>query len=584
MILSGNKHPVIALELSKMTSGNRHRIKASEFSKIASGNRRSVTTSEFSYFARLALVGFVFLSLGSIFLSNAAGFEGLDNLSDNGSLQTSFDSESVDLLSWLTLSELDGASAGNDCWGYVSPAGREYAIMGTSSSTVFVEITDPTNVQVIGIIAGPNSSWRDIKVYGQYAYAGTEGGGGIQVIDLSQIDSGTVTLAGSFASGNTHNVAIDTISGYLYRSGSLLIYDLNANPTSPPNVGSWSSSHDMQVVTYTSGPYAGKQVAFCCTGSTGAVHIVDVTDKSNTTVMCQVTLPNASYSHQAWLSEDYQYLYVNDESDEPPLPTTTYIIDVSDLNNAFLAGSFTNGNPAIGHNLYVKDNLIFEANYTSGLRVFDATDPLNPVEVAWFDTYDSDDNASYNGLWSNYPFFPSGTVIGSDMQKGLFVWDVHPGAIETPTSTPTATPTATSDPNYINLSVSPASVSGDGIVKLSWECDFTTWNYEGDPVNVYLAAVMNPEVCDYVSSIADAKKGDKIYFFGHGMKPSKTLEGPTYRNVRFPPAPLSGSKNFKLPTGAAFAGNWKFAIYFVYSGGRGPVRTDGKPVENSGRF
>jgi hypothetical protein len=66
--------------------------------------------------------------------------------------------------------------------------------------------------------------------------------------------------------------------------------------------------------------------------------------------------------------------------------------------------------------------MIFEANYRSGLRVFDAADPLAPVEAAFFDTYPDDDNANYNGLWGVYPYFPSGTIIGSDIEKGLFVW------------------------------------------------------------------------------------------------------------------------------------------------------------------
>ena len=70
-------------------------------------------------------------------------------------------------------------------------------------------------------------------------------------------------------------------------------------------------------------------------------------------------------------------------------------------------------------------DLIFEANYTSGLRVFDASDRLRPVEIAYFDTWPDDDSVNYSGLWSTYPFFPSGTVIGSDRQRGLFVWTLE---------------------------------------------------------------------------------------------------------------------------------------------------------------
>ncbi|MFT5206007.1 MAG: hypothetical protein ACI9GC_001315, partial [Phycisphaerales bacterium] len=88
-----------------------------------------------------------------------------------------FDSENVVLHSWLPLNELDGADSGNDSWGYVSPSGREYALMGTSSGTVVVEITNPGNAQVIASLNGPNSLWRDIKTYGTYMYCVSEGGG-----------------------------------------------------------------------------------------------------------------------------------------------------------------------------------------------------------------------------------------------------------------------------------------------------------------------------------------------------------------------------------------------------------------------
>src|SRR5438552_171953 len=57
------------------------------------------------------------------------------------------------------------------------------------------------------------------------------------------------------------------------------------------------------------------------------------------------------------------------------------------------------------------------------LHVFDrAASSIKPTQVAFFDTWPEDDNTNYNGLWNNYPYFASGTVIGSDIEKGLFVW------------------------------------------------------------------------------------------------------------------------------------------------------------------
>ncbi|MHC5002471.1 MAG: choice-of-anchor B family protein, partial [Planctomycetota bacterium] len=95
---------------------------------------------------------------------------------------------------------------------------------------------------------------------------------------------------------------------------------------------------------------------------------------------------------------------------------------VSDLTDPVQVSTFTNGSTAITHNLYTLGNLVFAANYRSGLRVIDVSNPVSPSEVAFFDTYPENDGVNFNGLWSNYPYFPSGTIIGSDREKGLFVW------------------------------------------------------------------------------------------------------------------------------------------------------------------
>ncbi|QDV06230.1 LVIVD repeat protein [Planctomycetes bacterium Poly30] len=354
-----------------------------------------------------------------------------------------FAAQGVRLESWLTLGDLGGANdSGNDCWGYVSPSGREYALIGTSNATVIVEVTDPANAQVIERIDGPSSLWRDVKVYRDRAYAVSEGGSGIQVINLSNVDAGVVTLENTITgqgTNATHNVVIDEVSGYLYRTGGagngLRIYSL-ANPGSPQFVGSWNSRyvHDAQVVTYTSGPYAGRQIAYCCSGfnngsgDTG-LSVLDVTNKSNIQSLSQVAYPDRRYSHQGWLSADRTRFYLGDELDERGgiNTTVTRVFDVSNPSNVTFTGSFDNGVSSISHNMYERDGYLYQANYTSGLRIFDiASSPDNPEEIAFFDTAPDLTAESFNGLWSCYPNFPSGTVIGSDLERGLFVWTVDP--------------------------------------------------------------------------------------------------------------------------------------------------------------
>ena len=367
----------------------------------------------------------------------------------SGQGQVNFTSNGVQLMGWVPVSDFDPTfGSGNDCWGYTSPSGREYAIMGLNAGTGWVEVTDPGSPSMVAVHPGPNSTWHDIKCYAEHAYVVSEGGMGIQVYDMSNIDSGVVTHVGDFGGGGctdqSHNVAINEDSGFLYRTGGsgspcpggpqgLVFYDLS-NPASPSFVGSWEDRyvHDAQVVTWDiAGPHFGKELAFCAAetssgGGSPSLHIVDVSNKASPTVLGSLTYSNSAFSHQLWLSEDKTTVYQNDELDESNFgfSTRTRIMNVTNLTNPTVSGFFTTGTPAIDHNLYVHNNRIYEANYRSGLRIFDNTNPLSPVEVAWFDTYPADDDTAFNSLWSNYPFFPSGTVIGSDREKGLMIFYV----------------------------------------------------------------------------------------------------------------------------------------------------------------
>ncbi len=344
-----------------------------------------------------------------------------------------FPSQNVELMSHIPLSGFpSNPGNGNDCWGYVSPSGREYALMGVSNAMVVVEITDPANPVIVQSMSHSNSLWGDVKVYGEYCYVVNEGGGGMDVIDLSNVDGGVVTLVQRFTGGglaSSHDVAIDTDSGFAYVCGSnlnggrIVAIDL-ANPENPVVVGQISSGqgayvHDAQAVTYTKGLYSGREIVFAAVGGTG-LDIYDVTNKSNMFRMSRTTYPNLSYAHQCWASEDRQYLYLDDELDGV---NETVILDISDLNDPVIAGTYNSGVSATDHNLYIQDGFIYEADYRSGVRIFCADDPVNPLQVGWFDTYPENDNAGFDGAWSVYPFFPSGTVIISDINRGLFVVD-----------------------------------------------------------------------------------------------------------------------------------------------------------------
>jgi choice-of-anchor B domain-containing protein len=357
-----------------------------------------------------------------------------------------YPSHKVTLLAQLNLSQL-GASSGNTCWGYVSPSGREYAIMGLNNKVTFIEITNPTQPRIVASVSHTPSLWADIKTYRHACYVVTEENTGIQVIDLRNIDNNQVTLVRTVANpSRSHTIHVDETSGFLYTCGSLgrtgqtACFDLKQDPLNPVRVGLTTLTqglyqHEAQVVTYTQGPYAGRQIFFGG-GEGRGLEIWDVTNKNATFLIRRVVYPFVGYCHQGWLSSDRRYFYVNDEFDESDngFPTRTLVFDVSVLETADLVATYTTGLPSIDHNLYTKNDFVFHSNYSSGLQIFDANDDkLAPRRVGWFDTFPADDRVDFVGSWSNWPFFPSGNVIISDLNRGFFVVDVSE-ATKTPSA------------------------------------------------------------------------------------------------------------------------------------------------------
>ena len=269
----------------------------------------------------------------------------------------------------------------NDIWGYVSPGGREYAILGLRVGTGVVDVTDPDVPVIVGAISDASSIWSDMKTYQQYMYNSNESGGGIQVISLANVDPPTrqISLVRSITQSGlqtSHTLALNEQSGYLYLCGSnlgggrLVALSL-ADPSFPVISGQAVTGvyvHAAQVVSYTTGPYAGREIAFCYCGSQG-LKILDVTNKANMFTMGSLIYPNTSYCHQGWLTADRRHVLINDELDEQNLPnvntTTTYVVNVENLSSPQFVTTFTNGQPTIDHNLMIRNY-----NTASGLRSF----------------------------------------------------------------------------------------------------------------------------------------------------------------------------------------------------------------------
>lgn len=335
-------------------------------------------------------------------------------------------------------------TAGNDIWGWTDPLdGKEYALMGLNNGTAFVDISDPIAPIVLGHLATAtsNSTWRDIKTYNNHAYIVSEAAGhGMQIFDLTQLRNVVnppvdfIATANYNEFGNAHNIVINEETGFAYAvgancSGGLHMMDLST-PTSPVNAGCFSSdgyTHDAQCVLYI-GPdneHVGQEI--CFNSNEDTLTIVDVTNKVTPVQLSRTPYNDSRYTHQGWLTEDQRYYLMNDELDEQSLGhnTKTYIWDLADLDMPQIVGTYLGPKPSIDHNLYIKGEFAYLSNYTSGISILDIKNigTGNLVEIASFDTYPSNNNNSFDGAWSNYPFFESGNVILSDIQGGLFIFD-----------------------------------------------------------------------------------------------------------------------------------------------------------------
>jgi len=355
-----------------------------------------------------------------------------------------FACDNVELLSRMPLSTLgiDGG-AGADSWGWKdSQTGRYYALLARSKGTSFIDVTDPRKPVHLGNLpsAISSSAWRDVKVYADHAFIVADNipGHGMQVFDLTRLRG--LSTPQQFSAdarytgvGGAHNVAINEDSGYAYIvgadecAGGLHMVDIR-NPKAPSFAGCFSSdgyTHDVQCVTY-AGPDVDHQGAEVCFASNeDSLTIVDVSDKNAPVMLGKAGYPFIGYSHQGWLDQKQGIFFMGDEADEINfgMNTRTLIFDVQDLDNPAYAGAHKHATSVIDHNLYVKGNYIFEANYQAGMRILrvDQGQSVSLTEVAYFDTNPVDDNREFSGAWNVYPFFDNGTIIVSDMNHGLFL-------------------------------------------------------------------------------------------------------------------------------------------------------------------
>lgn len=336
----------------------------------------------------------------------------------------------------------------NDIWGYAAPNGREYAIIGNGRGTHFVDVTDPRAPRLVQTVTGrQGAGWRDFKTYGHYAYAVADGHPqhSLQILDLSYLpDSVHLVLDSDTLCPAAHTCFIEGDRLYLVsvrrpREANpwhdVDIYSL-ANPEQPRRL------HNLNIGRLGGAAHAVfvRRDTLYVSGSYGGLYVFDVRQAAAPRLLLHLQHYRFDgYNHSAWTSTDGRLLAM---ADEVPQGLPLKLFDLHDLARPRLLSTLNSYPGATPHNPYVVgDRYIVASWYQDGVQVWDAADPANPVRIGYYDTYPENDSSArgvvlttggvpqdssggyggFRGCWGVYPFLPSGTLIASDMQHGLFV-------------------------------------------------------------------------------------------------------------------------------------------------------------------
>lgn len=316
----------------------------------------------------------------------------------------------------------------NEIWGYAH-AGKEYAIIGSTMGTHIFDVTVPANAVQVDFIAGAATGTgiihRDFKTYQNYLYAVCdEGPSTLQISDMQYLpDSVHVVYDSDALFPRSHNIFIDTATAKMYVCGGTVqfaVYSL-ANPTAPTllsncpiDIPFWSS------IGYVHDVYVRNDTAYLNAENRG-LFIVDFNNISNPQMIGSLdTYPQQGYNHSGWLNPNAPYYAFADETHGKDVK----ILDVSDMNDLQLTDTISsNVNQfSIPHNLVFRGNFLFISYYFDGVYMFNCSNPAHPVLAGFYDTStEPHQDGWYRGCWGVYPLLPSGHILASDMQTGLWV-------------------------------------------------------------------------------------------------------------------------------------------------------------------
>ncbi len=336
------------------------------------------------------------------------------------------DDDNILMVGWLQ-------SRYNEIWG-VAVNDSEVAIIGSTMGAHFIDVTNPNNptpIQLVeGMAVGTNLVHRDYHDYNGYLYAVADEGNtsGLEIIDLSGLPNSVERVyADNEFIRTSHNIFIDEDNARLYSIAgnnadgnyAIVVLDIQ-EPANPQFLGQYTNN-DM-TVSQTHDLYVKDNIAYINGGNSG-LRIVDFTDPTAPVVTGSLTqYPQSGYNHAGWLDEEGRYYYMLDETHGTDIKT----LDVCDAEDIQVVGTFdaeASASTSIAHNAIVHNNLLYVSYYYEGLQVYNIDEPANPVRIYEYDTFSGPDDDFFAGAWGVYPLLPSGNILVSDLQTGLYVFE-----------------------------------------------------------------------------------------------------------------------------------------------------------------
>jgi hypothetical protein len=236
-----------------------------------------------------------------------------------------------------------------------------------------------------------------------------------------------LTISSSKADTARYNKTVDSLSR---------AYNVPRPPMPAPR-GALTQCHDITVY-----PAVGMAGGACA----GMGLLLDIHDAAHPRRLAAVADSNFSFWHSATFSNDGSMILFSDEwggggaaycrAADPREWGADAIFKIVNGQMVFqsyykLPAPQTQLENCVAHNgslIPIPGRTIMaQAWYQGGLSVFEWTDPAHPHEIAFFDRGPNDSTrAMGGGFWSTYWY--NGHIVGSEMQRGLDIFELTPSA------------------------------------------------------------------------------------------------------------------------------------------------------------